>query len=137
MTGILTLALLSCGVGPTGDEIDEFLEQTLESVNGPWSGIIDGNQATISFTLAQGAGNAVSGTGTMKHVSAANATPITVSGTFNRPVLSLTIHGMVYEGTTVQGVMQGSYTTVGGIATDIRMTGTNFDRTEPILIFEN
>lgn len=136
MTGVLSLVLLSCGVGPTEDDINDFLEQTLQSVNGPWTGVIDGNQATISFTLTQN-GSAVTGTGTMKHVNAASATPITVSGTFNRPVLSLTIQGMIYEGTTVQGVMQGNYTTVGGVATNIRMTGTGFDRTEPILISEN
>lgn len=137
MTGMLTLVLLSCGAGPTGEDIDNSLEQTLQSVNGAWAGIIDGNQATISFTLTQGAGSSVSGSGTMKHVSAATSTPITVTGTFSRPLLSLTFQGMVYEGTTVQGVMQGNYTTVGGISTNIRMTGTSYDKTRPILIYEN
>lgn len=106
---MLIFAPLSSGVGPTEDDINNALEQALASVNGGWTGIIDGNQARLSFTLTQGAGGAVSGTGTIKHVSAASATPITISGTFNRPSLSLTFQGMVYEGTTVQGVMQGNY----------------------------
>lgn len=137
VTGILSVALLSCGVGPTEDDIKDFLEQQLSSVEGPWSGIIGADQATLSFTLTQAASGAVSGSGTMKHASAASASPITVSGTFHRPVLSLTFNGMVYEGTTVQGVMQGNYTTVGGVLTTIRMTGTSYDKTVRILISEN
>lgn len=135
--GTLSVASLACGVGPTEDDINQALERTLESVNGGWTGTIGSNQATLAFTLTQGSGNAVTGTGTMKHVDASSSSAITISGTFQRPVLSLTFQGMVYEGTTVQGVMQGSYTTVAGISTQIRMTGTNFDRTLPILISEN
>ena len=137
MTGILSLVLLSCGVGPTEDDVNEFLEQALQSVNGGWTGMIDNNQATLAFTLTQGANGAVTGNGTMQHVSSTNPSPITITGTFQRPVLSLTFNGMLYEGTTVQGVMQGNYTTIGGVSTTIRMTGTNFDKTRPILIQEN
>lgn len=128
---------LTCGVGPTEDDINDALANTLESVTGGWTGTIGSNQATLSFTLAQGSGSAVSGTGTMRHTSASSSTPMTVTGTFQRPVLSLTFQGMVFDGTTVQGVTQGSYTSVGGISAQIRMTGTGFDQTVPIHIYEN
>jgi hypothetical protein len=61
----------------------------------------------------------VSGTGTTKEESAPSAVPITVSGTFQRPVLTLAFDGIVYESHQVKGPAQGSDTTVGVTGTTL------------------
>lgn len=129
------LVSASCGAGPTADDINNSLENTLQSVNGPWTGIIGSNQATLAFTLTQN-GSTVTGNGTMKEASAPSSVPITITGTFNRPSLSLTFNGMVFEGTNVQGTAQGSYTSVGGVGTQIRLVGTNYDKIFSVLLAE-
>jgi len=129
----LTLAAGACG-GPTGDDIDDELERQLRSVEGPWAGV--STELTLDFQLQQGAGSAVSGSGTMKEAAAASAVPITVSGTFQRPQLSLTFNGMTFAGRAVQGTFQGSYTTVGGISAPLRLTATGYSRDVTILLQE-
>ena len=129
----LLLAVCACG-GPTGDDIENELERELRSVSGPWSGI--STPLTLDFQLQEGAGNAVSGSGTMKETAAAGTVPITVTGTFQRPQLSLTISGMTFEGRAVQATFQGSYTSVGGISAPLHLTATGYSRDVTILLQE-
>jgi hypothetical protein len=132
----VTLAAGACG-GPTGKDIENDLEKQLQSVSGPWIGA--SQSLTLSFQLQEGAGNAVSGSGTMKETAAAAAVPITVTGTFQRPQLSLTFSGMAFEGRTgVQGTFQGSYTTVGGISAPLQLTATGgYSKNVTILLQED
>lgn len=123
----------ACG-DSTGGGIDNDLERQLSSVAGPWVGV--STELTLDFQLQEGAGNAVSGSGTMKEAAAANAAPITVTGTFQRPQLSLTISGMTFEGRAVQATFQGSYTTVGGISAPLHLTATAYSRDITILLQE-
>lgn len=129
----LTLAAGAC-VGPTAKDIEAELERQLRSVAGPWAGISP--TLTLEFQLQEGAGNAVSGSGTMKEAAAAATVPITVTGTFQRPQLSLTFSGMIFEGRAVQGTFQGSYTRVGGITGPLRLTATGYSRDVTILLQE-
>lgn len=118
----LTLAAGACSIFPTEDDIESELEGRLQSVAGPWSGASP--SLTLDFQLQEGAGTAVSGSGTMKETAAAGTVPITVTGTYQRPQLSLTFSGMTFEGRAVQGTFQGSYTTVGGVSGPLHLTGT-------------
>jgi hypothetical protein len=129
----LTLATGACG-GPTGEDIENDLERELRSVAGAWTG--SSPTLTLDFQLQEGAGNAVSGSGTMKEAAAPGTVPITVTGTFQRPQLSITITGMTFEGRAVQGTFQGSYTTVGGISAPLHLTATGYSRDVTILLQE-
>lgn len=129
----LTLLAGACD-GPTGEDIENELERQLRSVSGPWAGI--STELTLDFQLQQGAGNAVSGTGNMKETAAASAVPITVTGTFQRPQLSLAFTGMTFEGRAVQGTFQGSYTSVGGISAPLRLAAPGYTRDITILLQE-
>ncbi len=100
-----TLVAGACG-GPTEGDIEDNLERQLRSVAGPWAGV--STTLTLDLQLQEAAGNAVSGSGTMKEAAAANAVPITVAGTFQRPQLSLTFGGMTFEGRAVQGTLVGA-----------------------------
>lgn len=130
---VLTLAAGACG-GPTGEDIENELERQLRSVDGPWAGT--SAALTLEFQLQEGAGNAVSGSGTMKEAAAPGTVPITVTGTFARPQLSLTITGMTFEGRAVQGTLQGSYTSVGGISAPLRLSAEGYSRDVTILLQE-
>lgn len=129
----LTLAAGACG-GPTGEDIENDLEKELRSVAGAWSGTSP--TLTLDFQLQEASGNAVSGSGTMKEAAAPGTVPITVTGTFQRPQLSVTITGMTFEGRAVQGTFQGSYTTVGGISGPLHLTATGYSRDVTILLQE-
>lgn len=131
---LLALALAAGGCLPTGDDIDNELERQLRSVAGPWTGT--STALTLDFQLQEGSGSTVSGSGTMKEAAAAAPVPITVSGTFQRPTLSLTFSGMTFEGRAVQGTFQGSYTSAGGISAPLHLTGTNYTRDITILLQE-
>ena len=127
----------ACSSGPTEQEIIDGLEQELASVEGGWTGTaFGGSQLTLDFQLQAGAGNAVSGSGTMREQPGAAAVPITVTGTFNRPVLSLTFSGMTYQGHSVQGTISGSYTTVGGVGGTLLLTGTGYSTSFQVLLQE-
>ncbi|QYF94855.1 hypothetical protein KY495_06635 [Massilia sp. PAMC28688] len=137
----LTVALLtsSCGGGggPTEQDINNSLNATLQSVAGDWTGIVNGpNAIRLEFRLQEGSNGQVSGTGTMKEESAPAAVPITVTGTFQRPALTLVFDGMVYETRQVKGSAQGNYTTVGGIGTTLTMTAPGYSRDVQILLQE-
>jgi hypothetical protein len=134
----------SCGGGgggastfPTEQEIANSLDATLKSVAGDWTGLVTGpNGVTLTFKLQEDANGNVTGTGTMKEESVAAAVPITVTGTYQRPVLTLTFAGMVYDGHQVTGTLQGNYTTVGGISTTMTLTGTGYTHNLSVLIQE-
>lgn len=130
----LVLALATGACLPTDEDIDNELERQLESVAGAWSGTSP--TLTLDFQLQEGAGNAVSGSGTMRETAASGAVPITVTGTFQRPQLSLTFTGMTFEGRAVQGTFTGSYTTVGGISAPLHLTATGYTKDVPILLQE-
>lgn len=132
----ISLALLALLVGAAAcGRIEEQLNNELRSVEGPWTGT--SAPLTLTFQLSQGAGTTVSGSGTMKEAAAPASVPITVTGTFARPTLSLTISGMVVEGHSVQGTVQGSYITVGGISGPLQLTGTGYSREITILLQED
>ncbi|HEX8832004.1 MAG TPA: hypothetical protein VF705_12600 [Longimicrobium sp.] len=133
LLALVVMVLPAC-VGATDQEIENELERQLSSVAGPWRGT--SAPLTLRFQLSQGAGNAVSGSGKMKETAAPDSVPITITGTFQRPALSLTISGMVFEGHAVQGTIQGSYTTVGGISAPLQLTGTGYTRDITILLQE-
>ncbi len=139
---LFALMATSCGGGggsgwPSGQDINNSLQNTLASVAGDWTGIVNAPTAMrLDFRLQEGANGQVSGSGTMKEDSAAAAVPITVTGTFQQPTLTLSFEGMVFEGRQVKGSAQGSYTTVGGIATTLTMTAPGYSRAVPILLQE-
>lgn len=125
------------GFGPTEQDIVNSLEATLQSVAGDWTGIASGpNDIRLEFRLQEGINGQVSGVGTFKEQGAPSAVPVTVSGTFQRPVLTLAFDGIVYESRQVKGVAQGSYTTVGGIATSLTLTGSGYSRELAVLFQE-
>jgi hypothetical protein len=134
----VVLMSTSCGGGgPTEQDINNSLEATLRSVAGDWTGVANvPNAIRLEFRLVEGPNGQVSGTGTMKEESAPSAVPITVSGTFQRPILTLAFDGIVYESHQVKGVAQGSYTTVGGIGTTLALTASGYSREVPILLLE-
>ena len=143
---LLVLLNISCGGGgpgsgvsvwPTSSDIDKSLADIVRSVSGDWIAQSQGsNPIRLDFKLQEGANGQVSGSGTMKEGSAATAVPITVTGTFQRPVLTLAFEGMVYESKAVKGSTQGSYTTVGGISSTLTLTAPGYSREIPVLLQE-
>jgi len=136
---LLVFITTSCGgggYGPTEQDINNSLETTLRSVAGEWAGISTvPNAIRLDFGLQEGSNGGVSGTGTMKEANATSV-PITVTGTFQRPTLALTFDGMVFESRQVKGTAQGTYTTVGGIATTLTLSAPGYSRDIPILLQE-
>jgi len=120
---LVMLMITSCGGGPTEKEINNSLENTLQSVAGDWTGSSSApNAIHVDFKLVEGANGQVSGTGTMKEDNAPSAVPITVTGTFQRPMLTLVFDGMVYESHPVKGAVQDSYTSVAGVWMKVTLT---------------
>jgi hypothetical protein len=133
----LGAAIPACSTSPTEQEIIDTLEQELKSVEGGWTGTASGgSQLTLDFQLQAGAGNTVSGSGTMREQPGAATVPVTVTGTFSRPALSLTFSGMTYQGHAVQGTVSGSYTSVGGVSAPLLLTGTGYSTTVQVLLQE-
>lgn len=134
-TFLLVFLLSAAGcLWPTDEDIENEQERQLRSVSGAWIGISP--TITLNFNLAEGTGNSVSGSGTMREAAAPTSVPITVTGTFQRPQLSLTFSGMSYEGRAVQGTFQGSYTTTGGISAPLHLTATGYSADVTILLQE-
>ena len=133
----LGAAIPACSTSPTEQEIIDTLEQQLRSVEGGWTGTASGgSQLTLDFQLQEGAGNTVSGSGTMREQPGAPNVPITITGTFSRPALSLTFSGMTYQGHAVQGTVSGSYTSVGGVAGTLLLTGSGYSNSVQVLLQE-
>jgi hypothetical protein len=134
---VMTTACGGGGYGPSEQDINNSLEATLQSVAGDWTGVSnEPNLLRLDFTLQEGSNGQVSGTGTMSEANAASAVPITVTGTFQRPTLTLAFGGMVFESRQVTGTAQGTYTTVGGIATTSTLTAPGYARDIAILLQE-
>ncbi|WLI90971.1 hypothetical protein Q4S45_07600 [Massilia sp. R2A-15] len=135
---LVALMIASCGGSwPTEQDINNSLSAKVQSVTGDWTGFSQGtNPVTLDFKLQEGSNGQVSGTGTWKEGNASPAVPITVSGTFQRPALSLTFDGIVSESHQVKGVAQGNYTTAGGISTTLTLTGTGYTRDVAIVLIE-
>lgn len=133
-----SLLLGACSAYPSEKEIVDGLEAALESVNGNWTGTSTNPSGvlTLTFSLSQAANGSLTGSGTMKETSAPGSVPVTITGTYQRPALSLTFNGMVYESTAVQGTIQGSYTTVGGVLGDLQLTGTGYSKKIVVLLQE-
>lgn len=136
-----TLLVASCGpTSPTGDDIEQSLQEALKSVQGSWRGTtLTGpvlNTVTLQFSLMEQPNGQLQGSGTMKELDAASTVPITVTGTFHRPVLNLMLNGMVYEGKAVTGSFRGDYLTVGGIADSLRLTAEGYEKAITILLQE-
>ncbi len=140
LSALLALSLTAgaCLMTPTEDELVEDIERTTErkvrSAAGPWTGTSP--VLTLDFWLHKGTGNAVSGTGTMKETTATGTVPITVTGTYQRPQLTLTFQGIVFEGRTVEGSFQGAYTSFIGITAPLRLTTTDYTRDIEVLLQE-
>lgn len=127
----------SGGVGPSEQDINNSLTEILRSVAGQWTGLANPpSTMRLDFTLQEGSNGQLTGTGTMKEDSTAAAIPITVTGTFQRPVLTLSFNGMVVESRAVAATMQGSYTTVGGIAATVKLSAPGYARDVPFLLQE-
>ncbi len=138
---IFVLMTTACGgsnlAGPTGEDIAKSMEADLKSVAGDWIGVNAGpNTIRLDFKLQEASNGQVTGTGTMKEENAPAAVPITITGTFVRPNLTLVFNGMVYETHQVQGAAQGAYISVGGVATKLTLTGTGYSREVNILLQE-
>ena len=137
---LIVLMNTSCGGAsnwPTGKDIDNSLEDILRSVAGDWTGVSTSPSGIrLEFRLQEGSNGQVSGTGTMKEDGAAAPVPITVSGTYQRPTLTLAFDGMVVESRPVSGAAKGTYTTVGGISATLTLTAPGYTRDVAILLQE-
>ena len=144
MSGKIVIALVAalmssaCGSPTALDrDIEEALEAELRSVAGEWVGLYNGQTPfRLDFRLQEGSNGQLSGSGTMTVEGGASAVPITVTGTFRRPTLSLTFEGMVYEGQTVQGTVKADYISVAGIFTRLQLTGSNYSKALEVLLQE-
>jgi hypothetical protein len=135
------LALPACtSPGPTGPEIEDTLarqtEDAIRSAEGPWSGVAAGGSLRLEFSLTQTPDGRLQGTGTMREAQAAAAVPITVAGTYNRPNLSLTFTGMVYEGRDVVGTFAAPYTSFSGVSGTLQLTAESHARSLSLLLQE-
>ena len=137
---LLVLMSTSCGAGgagPSEQEIVDSLEEQLRAVNGDWTGFSTGpNAVQLNFTLQQGSNGQLSGTGSFKEEGATAVLPITISGSFQRPTLTLSFGGITYEGRQVTAVAQGSYTSVGGITATLSLTAPDYTRNITVLLQE-
>jgi hypothetical protein len=127
--------LSSCSLWPTGDDIDDAIAEELRYVDGPWMGETSGsNPIVLDFQLVQ-AGTQVQGSGTMRE--GANApVSITVTGTFQRPALTLTFSGLVYEGRSVTGHLQTTYDNIV-VSAPLELTATGYAQTRTVLLSED
>lgn len=137
---LFALITTSCGgggYGPSEQDILNSLETTLQSVAGDWTGVSNvPNAIRLEFKLQEASDGQVSGAGTMTEANRPAAVPITVTGTFRRPTLTLAFDGMVFESRPVKGTAQGTYSTVGGIGTNLTLTAPGYSRDIAILLQE-
>lgn len=61
---------------------------------------------------------------------------VTVTGTFQRPLLTLAFDGMVFESRQVKDTLQGSYTTVAAIGATLTLTAPGYSRDVALLLNE-
>ncbi len=133
----LLLVGSGCTLAPIGQEIADSLERALRSVSGNWNGrASSANSLALEFLLHEDSNGKVTGTGKMKESRTGAEVPITVTGTYRRPMLSLTFIGAGYRGGQVRGTLEGKYTTVGGIATTLQLSGPGTYEKVAILLQE-
>jgi hypothetical protein len=109
----------------------------LQSVSGDWKGQSYGtNPITLQFSLQQQSSQRVQGSGSMKEQNASAPVPITISGTFQRPTLSLTFDGMVYDGRPVKGTLRRDYVSAGGVGDSLQLSGQNYSKKVWLLLQE-
>jgi hypothetical protein len=141
MMVVALVALGACGPGsPSGEDITQSLEEELRSVSGDWTGLTQGTVPQVlvlNFKLVESANGQLTGTGKMREGSASATVPLTVTGSFQRPVLDLTFDGAVYEGRPVRGTFRGSYSTVGGIISTLELTGDGYTKRLDMLFVES
>lgn len=132
--------LASCTPWPTGPEMEDALrrqtEETLRSAAGPWHGVASGGVVRFEFSLTERPDAQLLGTGTIREADAAAAMPITVAGSYNRPNLSLTFSGMVYEGRAVVGSFVASYDSFTGVNGTLRLTGADYAKSLALFLQE-
>ena len=139
---LIVLLTTSCGGSgisnwPTGKDIDNSLDEILRSVAGDWTGVSTApNGIRLEFRLQEGSNGQVSGTGTMKEDGAPSAVPVTITGTYQRPMLTLAFNGMEVESRQVSGAAKGPYTSVGGIDATLTLTAPGYTRDVAILLQE-
>jgi hypothetical protein len=138
---VSSIALLACGpTFPSGEDIEQALEDEKASVEGPWGGfalLAQGeNTITFRFSLRQLSGGRVEGNGTTKEFNAQNPVPILVTGTFERPMLSLTFSNMIYENRALAGELRDNYGGISVGSSGMRLTGDGYTRTIPVQLSE-
>ena len=137
--GLFVLAACASPLAPDGDSvtdsINRTIEETLRSAQGPWTGVVAGGSIWLEFSLTQAADGRLQGTGSMREAGAGNV-PISVSGTYNRPTLSLTFAGMVIGGREVSGTFAEAYTSSSGVFGPLRLTAENYSGSLPLLLQE-
>ena len=108
--GIVSL-LSACDVTtPTVEgELTRQTEDAVRSAAGPWVGL--NPSITMRFSLTEAPNGQLQGTGRMRQPNVEGDVPITVSGTYNRPNLSLIFAGMVFDGHDVSGTFGPECTT--------------------------
>lgn len=127
--GTLLFCLPGCGgfpTFPTQEELEEELERAeenrLRAVDGDWTGFGLPNSVSIRFRLVQN-GQQVIGNGWYVDANGSNSYPITVTGTFMRPTLSLSFVGIMFQGLSVTGQFVADYESSGGIYAPLRLVG--------------
>jgi hypothetical protein len=148
MTGTMPRLALACCVaalaacaptGPSAREIEASVanqdEVVVRSAEGPWSGVAAGNSLQVEFSLSQAPGGQVQGAGFVRAPGAAPV-PMTVTGTYARPNLTLTFSGLVFEGREVVGSFGGTYTSAAGVSSVLRLAADGYERAFPLLLHE-
>ncbi len=137
--GILSLLSACTPTTPTGQLIERELtrqtEDAVRSAAGPWMGL--NPSITIRFSLTEAPNGQLQGTGRMREPNVEGDVPITVSGTYNRPNLSLTFAGMVFDGHDVSGTFGPEvYNSFAGVSGTLTLTGQNYARSLSLLLQE-
>lgn len=134
----LAATISACSPSPTERDIESALERQLQSAAGPWTGT--SQPISLSFQLTQATNGQLTGSGTMQETGVAGSTPITVSGSYQRPTLTLVFTGMRRDGQAVRGDVTGQYTSAGGVSATLRLSGVNgstYSEDIPILLQES
>ena len=135
----LTILPACNAAGPLSPSVEETLnrqiEETLRSAHGPWWGRTNGG-LRLEFLVTQASDGQLRGTGTMRPAEGVPPVPIAVSGRYDRPNLSLTFTGMVYENREVIGAVAVTYTQFAGFLCPLTLTADNYERTLSLFLQE-
>jgi hypothetical protein len=127
-------------ISPTEADINASIadqeEQALRSVTGPWWGTAGAGAIQLEFSLVQAPDGTVQGSGTMRDPNSDITFPITVSGKYERPTLSLTFRGIEYEGRTVEGSFTGTNTLMVGVTATLRLSADGYAKSLTLALFK-